>query len=129
MKQPISALQRGLFWLAMVTGVVFGLAYYIVPEPATKTLGIDAPDLLAMRTIGGFLLAEAVGAGLALRSGQWSEVRIVTYYLITWNILNCLVMAYAVITGAQPPALLPNVVLTAILGFGLAFVAWQRRSK
>lgn len=129
MKQPISTLHRGLFWLAMITGVVFGLAYYIAPEPATKTLGIYAPDLVAIRTIGGFLLAEAVGAWLCLRSGQWDEVRIVTFYLITWNILNSLALFYAIFIGGQSMSLLPNAILTAILGFGLAFVAWQRRNN
>lgn len=129
MNQSISKLHRGLFWLALFTGLFFGLAYYVVPGPINAALGIEAPDQLAMRTIGGFLLAEAAGSWLALRSGQWNEIRIVTYYLMTWNILNCIVMAAAVISGAQPPALLPNVILTAILGLGMAFVAWQRRTQ
>ena len=127
MDNKISTFHRGLLWLAAVTGTVFGLAYFIAPGPATATLGIDAPDLLAIRTIGGFLLAEAVGARLALRSGQWNEVRIVTFYLITWNILNSLTLFYAIIFTGEAAALLPNAILTAVLGFGLAFVAWQRR--
>jgi len=129
MNNKISTLHRGLLWLATLTGVVFGVAYYIVPEPATKTLGISAPDPLAIRTIGGFLLGEAIGAWFALRSGQWSEVRIVTYYLITWNILNSLALFYAIVFAGQSLALLPNAILTAVLGLGLAFVAWQRRAS
>ena len=108
---------------------MFGVAYYLVPEPATKTLGISAPDPTALRTIGGFLLGEAVGAWLALRSGQWSQVRIVTYYLITWNILNSLALFYAILLAVVSPALLPNAILTGVLGLGLAWVAWQRRSS
>ncbi len=128
MDTKITTLHRGLLWLATITGVVFGLAYYLVPEPATKTLGIFAPDLIAIRTIGGFLLGEAVGAWFALKSGQWSQVRIVTYYLITWNILNSLALFYAILFAGQALALLPNAILTAIIGFGLAFVAWQHRT-
>ena len=128
MDNKITTLHRGLLWLATFTGLVFGLAYYFVPVLATETLGISAPDILAIRTIGGFLLGEAVGASFALRSGQWREVRIVTYYLITWNILNSLTLFYAIIFGGEATALLPNAILTAVLGFGLAFVAWKRRA-
>jgi len=126
METKISSLHRGLLWLAAITGAVFGLAYYFVPGPATTALGIDAPDQLAIRSIGGFLLGEAVGAWFALRSGQWAEVRIVTLYLIAWNILNSLTLFYFILFGGQSFALLPNAILTAILGLGLAFVVWQR---
>jgi hypothetical protein len=129
METKISLLHRGLLWLATITGAVFGLAYYFVPGPATTALGIDAPDQLAIRTIGGFLLGEALGAWFALRSGQWGEVRIVTLYLITWNILNSLTLFYGILFAGQSSALLPNTILTAILGFGLAFVYFQRNSS
>ena len=129
MDNKISAFHRGLLWLATITGAVFGVAYFLVPGPGTATLGIDAPDLLAIRTIGGFLLAEAVGAWLALRSGQWNEVRIVTFYLITWNILNSLTLFHAIIFGGEAMTLLPNAILTAVLGFGLTFVVWQRHTN
>ncbi len=125
MEIKISSLHRGLLWLATITGVVFGLAYYFMPGPATTALGIDAPDKFAIRAIGGFLLGEAVGAWFALRSGQWAEVRIVTLYLITWNILNSLTHFYGIISGGQSFAILPVAILTAILGLGLAFVYWQ----
>ena len=127
MNNRISTLHRGLLWLATLTGLVFGIAYYLVPELATKALGIFAPDPLAIRTIGGFLLGEAIGAWYALRSSQWSEVRIVTYYLITWNILNSLAIFYGILFTGQSFALLPNAILTAVLGLGLAFVVWQHR--
>jgi hypothetical protein len=80
MDDRISTLHRVLLWLAGLTGLVFGLAYYLAPGGATTAQGIFAPDLMAICTIGGFLLGGAVGAGFALRSGRWSETRIVTYY-------------------------------------------------
>ena len=127
METKISSLHRGLLWLATLTGVLFGLAYYLVPGPATKLLGVYAPDLVAIRTIGGFLLGEAVGAWIALRSGKWAEVYIVTLYLITWNILNSLALFYGILFAGQSTSLLPNAILTAILGFGLAFVYFRHK--
>lgn len=125
----ISTLHRGLLWLAALTGLVFGLAYYVAPGAATTALGVPAPDLMAICTIGGFLLGGAVGAGFALRSGRWDETRIVTYYLMSWNILNSLGLFQGILFDGQPLALLPNAILTAVLGLGLAFVVWQRRAK
>jgi len=127
METKISRLHRGLLWLQTITGIVFGLAYYFVPGPANTLLGMEAPDLVAMRTIGGFLLGAAVGAWAALRSGKWDEVRIVTLYLIAWNILNSLALFYGILFAGKSLALLPNAILTAIVGFGLAFVYLQRR--
>jgi hypothetical protein len=126
-ESKISSLHRGLLWLATLTGVVFGLAYYFLPGPATTVLGIDAPDQVAIRTIGGFLLGEAVGAWFALRSGKWAEVYIVTLYLITWNILNSLALFYGILFTGQSTSLLPNAILTTILGFGLAFVYFRHK--
>lgn len=108
-----------------VTGIVFGLAYYFIPGPGNTELGIEAPDLVAIRTIGGFLLGAAVGAWAALRSGKWVEVRIVTLYLIAWNVLTSLALFYGILFAGKSPALLPNAILTAIVGFGLAFVYLQ----
>jgi hypothetical protein len=129
METRISPLHRGLLWLAAITGAVFGLGYYFVPVQFSAALGAPTPDPGAIRAIGGFLLGAAVGALCALRSGRWAEVWIVTLYLMTWNILNSLTMFYAILFGGGPSALLPNAILTAILGLGLAFVYWQQKSK
>jgi hypothetical protein len=129
METKISLLHRGLLWLAAITGAVFGLGYYLVPVQFSNALGAPIPDPLAIRTIGGFLLGEAVGALCALRSGRWAEVRIVTLYLMTWNLLNSLSMWYGILFGGGPSALLPNAILTAILGLGLAFVYWRQKNK
>jgi hypothetical protein len=127
METKITGLHKGLLWLAFVTGIVFGLGYYFVPAQASAIVGVPAPDQMALRTIGGFLLGEAVGAFAALRSGKWAEVRIVTLYLLTWNILNSLTLFYGILFANQSSGLLPNAILTAVLGIGLAFVFLKRR--
>ena len=129
MNTKISTLHRGLLWLAALTGSLFGIAYYFFAVPVTSALRIDAPDPYTIRAIGGFLLGEAVGAWLALRSGEWTEVRIVTLYLMTWNVLNSLLIFYAILVAGQSTSLLPNAILTAIVGFGLVFVYIQHTRR
>jgi hypothetical protein len=129
MDDRISTLHRILLWLAGLTGLVFGLAYYLAPRGATTALGIFAPDLMAICTIGAFLLGGAVGAGFALRSGRWSETRIVTYYLMSWNILIFAGLLQGMLLDGESLMLLPEAMLTAVIGLGLAFVVWERRVK
>ncbi len=50
-------------------------------------------------------------------------------YLMTWNLLNSLTMFHAILFGGGPSALLPDAILTAILGLGLAFVYWRQKGK
>ncbi len=129
MKNEISTLHRIFLWIPLVTGIAFGLAFYLAPEASNQFLGVYAPDPIAIRCIGGFLLAAALGAGLALKSGLWNEVRLVTYYLMTWGILNSLALFYWIFFSGQrqASALLPNAIISGVMGLGLAFVAWQRR--
>ncbi len=131
MKTEITIWHRVFLWIPLITGVVFGLAYYLAPVASTKALGVYAPDPISIRCIGGFLLAGALGAGLALRLGRWEEVRIVTYYLMTWGVLNSLALFDWIFSSgqAQALALLPNAIMSGVFGLGLAYISWQRRKS
>jgi hypothetical protein len=129
MNDRISVLHRVLLWLSVFPTVLFGLGYYFVPEALSKFLDTPTSDSNLLRYIGGFLLGSVVGAGLALQSGSWREVRIVTLYLMSWNLLNSVAMFYGILSGAVPQTYFPNAALTAVAGIGLAFVAFQRRGR
>jgi hypothetical protein len=126
MDDRISPLHRMLLWLAIVPGGLYALGYYFAPVATSTALGADAPDPAAIRSIGGFLIGAAVAAVLALRSGKWCEVRIGTFYVMTWNLLNCIGLLYDILTGVAQLALLPNVVLLAIFGVGFTIVCLHR---
>ncbi len=126
METKLSLLHRILLWFAILNCGIFGLGYYFLPSQFTTAIGIDAPDPLAIRSIGGFMIAAAVGCWLSLRSGRWAEVRIVTIYLITWNVLNSLRIWYGMAFEGQSLSLLPNGIVTAILGIGLLIVYFQQ---
>lgn len=122
----ISTLHRVLLWVSFITCIPFGLGYYLIPGLATSTLNVNAPDLISIACIGGFLIAASVGAVFSLRSGLWSEIRITTYYLLTWSLLNSIRMGlYSIIE--KEASLLPNVILSFIIGIGLAYIAVRRK--
>jgi hypothetical protein len=127
MNDQISTLHRILLWLCVVSSLLFGLGYYLDPGFSTSLLKVNAPDLTAISTIGGFLLAAFVGAALSLKSGLWSEVRITTYYLITWSLLNGLRMVWFIFKEKET-GLWPNAILCLVIGIGLIYVVFRRKS-
>ena len=60
-------------------------------------LNINAPDIIAIITIGGFLIAAGLAAYLSLLADNWKEVRITTYYLTNWSLLNKIRLTYEVV--------------------------------
>lgn len=129
MNETLSILHRALLGLSVFPPVLFGLGYYLAPKWLSDLLGTPTADPSMLRYVGGFLLGAVVGAALSLRSGKWSEVRIVTIYLMTWSLLNSAAMFHAVATGQAARPLLINAVLAGIMGVGFLAVVLQRRAS
>jgi len=72
--------------------------------------------------IGGFLIGAFVGAVLSLQSGLRSEVKITTYYILTWSLLNGFRMAWNIVIDNED-GLVVSTIMCLIMGMGLAYVA------
>lgn len=126
MGEKITALHRIVLWVSTISCFIFGISYYAMPGLSTTLLNVNAPDLIAIATIGGFLLAAFIGSVFSLKSGIWTEVRIVTYSLMTWSLLNGLRMLYFTIAD-KDLSLMPNTILCLFIGIGLCTAILQRR--
>ena len=126
MNDNLTTFHRGLLWLATVVWTFFGAGLYLFPVQFETMQGVATVDPDPIRGIGGFLLGSAIAAWFCLRSGKWSEVRLVTLYLATWNILNGLSVLTGMLLGTVEMALLPNLISLLIFGLGMAYVYWQR---
>ncbi|HEX2916840.1 MAG TPA: hypothetical protein VH186_39140 [Chloroflexia bacterium] len=125
MEDRITLLHRVLLWVQMVGSLVFGLAYFFIPLRFTDFLGTTLTDPGAVRSIGGFMIGAAVGAGFCLLVNKWSETRIVTYYLITWNLLNGVGLAYNIWQENGSMSLLVNTIVCGLMAIGYTVVLWQ----
>lgn len=125
MDDGISVLHRVLLWLCIISCFIFGFAQYLAPGFITSMQKINDPDLISVSCIGGFLIAAFVGSVFSLKSGSWKKVRITTYYLMTWCLLNGIRIAGYVITKNET-GLLPNMILCLLLGIGFIFVICRR---
>lgn len=76
-----------MLYLILVV-VVFGFGYYFITVAFTNMLNINDADIFAIIYIGGFLIAAGLAAYLSLRANNWKVIRITTYYLTTWSLLN-----------------------------------------
>ncbi len=127
MNDSLSKLHRALLWLTVVPCATVGIGSFLAPVQFQSMLGLQTPDPTSTRSIGGFLLSAAIAAWYSLRSGKWSEVRLVTLYLSTWKILVAIGILFGLLARTASLALLPNLILLSVVGTGLAYVYWQRR--
>jgi hypothetical protein len=121
----ITKFHRIILWLAVIDFSIFGLGFFFAPVGFNELLGVPAPDPIAIRSLGGFLLGAAVAALLAARSGNWAEIRIANLSLIAWNGINCLGMLYDLTVNGGPAGLWPNVFITAFFAITLAIAHWR----
>ncbi|MDV3429319.1 MAG: hypothetical protein LIR50_20220 [Bacillota bacterium] len=126
MDNKISVFHRVLLWITMISCFIFGLGNYLAPGFVTSLTNVKAPDLISVACIGGFLIAGFFGAAFSLKSGLWSEVRITTYYLMTWSLLNGIRLVLHIIKE-NDTGLIPNAVSCLIIGAGLAYVVIKRK--
>jgi hypothetical protein len=125
MDDRITKFHKVVLWFCIVTSGIIGLGNYLAPASFSALLKVNAPDLIAISTVGGFLIAAVVGAAFSLKSSSWKEVRIATYYLTTWCLLNGLRLALHIIIN-KDFSLMPNCVFTLLIGIGLVVVICQR---
>ena len=128
MQKELSTLHKWMLYLTIAVGIVFGLGHYFIPVAFTNMLNINAPDIIVIICIGGFLIAAGLAAYLSLRANNWKEVRIATYYLTTWSLLNGIRLGYVVFIEGDM-SLIGNAVLTLIIGIGLGYEVFRRYSE
>ncbi|MCP4537171.1 MAG: hypothetical protein GY832_08480 [Chloroflexi bacterium] len=126
MDDNITKFHRGLLYFAAIIWTIFGLGLYFFPVQFETAQGVEQVDPDPIRGIGGFLIGSAVVAWFSLRSGKWSEVRLVTLYLAVWNTLNGLSVLLGMLFSDLELALLPNLITLLIIGPGMAYIYWQR---
>lgn len=116
MKNQLSKLTRVVLWLNLVACLIFGLGYYFATVSFSEMLKSQVTDPVAMQSVGGFLLGNLVGTAYALKVNNWAESRIYIYSLIVWCFFNGTGMAYHIAVGNRPPDLIPNIILSYLIG-------------
>jgi len=91
---------RNLFVATAVLGIIFGLAYLLVPEPVMRVFGThsDAAGYLAARFFGGACLGLGVMAWLARERGEVAEEALVPGFTIVF-VLGTLLSIFGTLNG------------------------------
>jgi hypothetical protein len=118
MNAPISSGLKTTFLVHAIVGLLFGLAYLLIPTTVGGWFGFAATDP-AWRLLGAAILAYALSSWWASRAVEWSKVEIVVQMEIVWTVLGALVTAWAVISGALPALGWLNALILA--AFAVAF--------
>lgn len=113
------------FLAHFVVGLIFGLAYLLIPQTYGSILKWPVPDPLVYRLLGAALLGFATSSILAYRETDWEKVIIVVRMEIVWLALGVLVMLYGMLFAGMPATGWLNTLLLAafLVAFSLFYNA------
>ena len=121
----ISSGLKTLFLVHFVFGLIFGLAYLLIPGLTMGWLGVSLKDESAYRIVGAAILAFSTSSWFCYKAAEWERVKIVVLAEIAWTVLVALVCLYGLIFAGAPAAFWINVIIMA--GFAVAFVYYYSR--
>jgi hypothetical protein len=102
MEKKIKPGLKYTFLVHFIVGLIFGLAYLLIPETFGDLFGWPALDPAVSRLLGAALLGYATSSILAYRETAWEKVIIVVRMEIVWLALAVLVMLWGMIFGGLP---------------------------
>ena len=127
--QPdISQLLRYGLILGGVLAGVFGVLPLLIPAQFSQLVGYKGTDVFVIREAGAASLGYSVMAFLALNSGVWQEVRIVTVMALIFNGLAVVASVIALL-GGDPIFIVALIGAAALFYTVMVLIALQRNGK
>jgi hypothetical protein len=123
--KKISSGLKTLFLVHFVLGLVFGLAYLLIPAIFMGWVGMTLPDVFPYRLVGAAILAFTASSWYCYKVTEWDRVKIVVQAEIVWASLAVLVGLYGLLFAGQPTAQWITVIIMA--GFAGAFAYFYKK--
>jgi hypothetical protein len=116
----ISSGLKTLFLVHFIFGLVFGLAFLLIPKIFMDLFSMSVPNVEPYRLVGAAILAFAASSWFSYQAADWNKVKIVVQAEIVWTVLATLVLLYGLLFARQPAAEWINAIIMA--GFAVAFI-------
>ena len=110
---------RTVFWIHIIVGLIFGLAFLLIPTQALELYGWPQPDPYFPRLVGAAILSFAASSWFALQANTWNRVKLIVQTEIVWTTLATLAMIWGLLSEQLPALTWVNVIVMA--AFALAF--------
>ncbi len=127
MEKPILPGLRTLFLVHLIIGLIFGLAYLLIPETFAGLFGMSMKDPVYARLLGAAILGFTASSWWAYRETVWEKVKIVVQAEIVWTALGTLAALWGELIGGVAPAGWLNVIILA--GLCLAFAYYYSKNS
>ena len=128
MSDRIGSLHRFWLWASLVLLGALGVIFLVAPGALMDQLGVDTSERLTgvFRVASSVLIAEALIVGYAIRSGSWSETRLITYLLAIHFAVETVIRVAVFALGESES--LVAAIPQAVIGVGL-LVEIRRRQE
>ncbi len=125
MEKPIVPGLKTTFLVHLIVGLIFGLAYLLIPESLGNLLGWPVKDPLLERTVGAAILGFTASSWWAYREIAWEKVKIVVQMEIVWATLGALVALWGELFAGAPVAGWLNFIILGAFAVAFAYFYLQ----
>ncbi len=128
MNTKISSGLKTLFLVHFILGLIFGLAYSLIPGQLLTLFTWPAiQDTWIYRTVGAAILGFSAGSWFCYKASSWEQVKIVVLTELVWPTLSALASLYGILNEKLPAGAWLNFVIMA--GFAIAFYIYYTRQE
>ncbi|RPI82229.1 MAG: hypothetical protein EHM41_18845 [Chloroflexi bacterium] len=110
---------RTVFWIHIIVGFIFGLAFLLIPAQALGLYGWPEMDPYFPRLVGAAILSFAASSWFALQANTWNRVKLIVQTEIVWTTLATITMIWGMLSEDLPAITWLNVIIMA--AFAVAF--------
>ena len=126
MNKPIEAGLKILFVVQLISSFLTGALGVFAPALIIGLSGLDLKATPAIQQAGGLSLGFTLGALLALRATNWSEVRIFAIASLVAFALSLIgAFYYIAIVGVVALGLIVILLASLIMTVGLSYYGWK----
>jgi len=125
MDKPISSGLKSLFLFHAVAGLVFGLAFLVIPATVAGWFSMPHTDEPYLRLLGAAILGFSATSVAGYLAHYWDEVKIVVQGEFVWTGLAAVLSLWFVLDGTWPAGGWVYFGLMAIFFLAFGYVYWR----
>ena len=129
MDKPISPGLKIAFLIHGIVGLVFGLAYLLIPQTAADLTNISLQGGEPwLRLVGAAILGFTASSWLGYMAHGWHDVKIVVQAEMLWTFLAAVLILWFTLNGTWPALGWVNFIIMALFFVAFTYFYWREET-